>query len=522
MSGVDESSPPRGRTEPGGTSAGTRAFRGGVWQALAQVAPYAYTVIVSVVAARILGPERMGRQSFIAFAVTTAQSVTAGGFGMSLLRYVGELRGQRRERALPSLVGWAWQISAAAGALGALPLLAVALAGAKPTWAWVFGAAAVVAGALHRAQGTVLIGTERWRSHAVILLVTGAASVVATLAVLLLGGGISGMLAVIAATAAAMLVWTTVVVQRVLAPLQREREPLGEIRRELVKFALASSVPLILGLIVLQRSELFFLERFSSDSQIALYSIAFSATAALIAVPSVIGAVLIPSVATLVGSGDFDRIRRGYSRVVRLSLLFALPLTGAALALGPDLLALVYGHRYARAGDVFLIVVVTLPLAPLSGASGALLAGYGRIRAPIVVSSIAAVVDLALAAVLVPRFDAIGAGIANTCAFSIAAALALGYAVKLVGGLQLGLRSVARVGLVSAIAAGLARLVLAASDSPGLFVVAAAVEIAALGLGALALRIVPEEDAAFLASALGLGPALTRALSRLAGPALDA
>jgi O-antigen/teichoic acid export membrane protein len=504
-----------------GPTAGTRAFRGGLWQSSAQIAPYAYTTIVSVIAARILGPDRMGRQSFIAFVVLSVQTVCVGGLGTALLRYIGELRGRGLEHALPSLAGWAWRITAVAGGVGTLALLAVTVVGADPTWAWLFAAAAVLPGVLNSVPGTVLIGTQRWRPYALVVLLTGVGSVLATVIVLLLGGGVSGMLGVIAATAVARLAWATVLMRRVLAPLGSMRKPLGAIRSDVLRFTLASSVPVILGLVVFQRSEFFFLERFSSDAQIAFYSIAFSATAALIAVPAAIGAILTPSVATLIGSGEFERIRRGYSRVLRLGLLFSLPVAAASLALGPELLRLVYGHRYAGAGDIFLIVVTTLPLVPLSGASSALLTGYGRVRVPIAISSIAALTDLALAAVLVPRLDAIGAAIANTCAFSVAALLLIGSAVRLVGGVQLGLRSVVRIATVSAAAAGLARLVLVAGNSASVWVAAAAAEVTALGLGAIALRIVPEEDATFLIRVAGRGR-LTRVFERLSGRALGA
>jgi O-antigen/teichoic acid export membrane protein len=505
-----------------GPTVGTRAFRGGLWQSAAQVAPYLWTMIMSVVAARILGPDQMGRQSFIAFAVVVVQTLCVGGLGNALLRYVAELRGRGRERALPSLAAWGWRLSAVAGSFGALVLFAITAAGASPTWAWIFAGVAALSGALNKVPGTILIGTQRWRLHARVVIVTGSGSVLATVIVLLLGGGVSGMLGVIAATAVAMLIWMTALARRLLRPMSLEPEPLGSLRAELLRFSLAMSVPVILNLVVFQRSELFFLERFSSDAQIALYSIAFSTTAALIAVPAAIGSVLTPSVATLVGSGEFERIRRGYSRVLRLGLLFSLPLTGAGLALGPGLLHLVYGHRYAGAGDILLIILATLPLTPLVGASSALLIGYGRLRAPIVVSSIAAAADIGLAALLVPRLDAIGAGIANTGAFSVAAVLLIGYAVRLVGGVQLGWRSVVRVAAVSVAASGLARLLLVAGDSAGVFVAAAAVEVAVLAVLAVALRVVPEEDAAFLVRVASSGSWLARVIKRLSGRALGA
>ena len=41
----------------------TRAFRGGLWQGVAQIAPFAFTLVISIIAARILGPDQMGRRT---------------------------------------------------------------------------------------------------------------------------------------------------------------------------------------------------------------------------------------------------------------------------------------------------------------------------------------------------------------------------------------------------------------------------------------------------------------------------
>jgi O-antigen/teichoic acid export membrane protein len=498
------------------TTFGARAFRGGLWLSGAQVAPYVYATITSIVAARVLGPERMGRQSFIAFVIVVTSTLFAGGIGTAIIRYVGELRGQGRESLLPSLVAWGWKTASGLGSVAALILVGVAAAGAQPTWAWLFAAIAACAGIVNRVPGGVLIGTQRWRSQAVVVVTTGAGAVAVTVVVLLMGGGVSGMVGVTAAAAVTMVIWTTVLTRRRRREISVEREPLGALRAEVVRFSVALSVPVVLNLVVGQRSELFFLEHFSSDAQIAYYSIAFSATAALTAIPIAVGAVMTPSVATLAGSGEFDRIRRGYSRVLRLGLLFSLPLTGAALALGPSLLRLVYGPRYDPVGDVLLVILLTIPLIPLGGASSALLIGLGRVRAPIVVGAIAAAVDLGLAAILVPRLDAIGAAIANSSASLISGALIIGFAVGQVRRVQIGWTSVLRVAAASALAAGLARLVLVAGDRLVIWIAAAAVEVVAFGAGAITLRIVSAEDAAFLVGAFKGGARMSRVFHRIA------
>ena len=495
---------------------GARAFRGGLWQSGGQVAPFIYATITSIVAARVLGPERMGRQSFIAFVIVVTHTLFSGGIASTMIRYVGELRGSGRERLLPSLVAWGWKTTTFLGSAAALLLVGLAAAGAQPTLAWLFAAVAAFGGIVNRVPGAVLVGSQRWRSQAIVIVVTGAGAVAATVVVLLVGGGVSGMVGVTAAAAMAMLVWMTVVARRRRLEITTGSEPLGAVRAEVIRFSLALSVPVILGLVVSQRSELFFLEHFSSDTQIAYYSIAFSATAALTAIPIAVGAVMTPSVATLAGGGEYDRIRRGYSRVLRLGLLFSLPLTGAALALGPRLVHLVYGPKYVGVGDVLVIILLTIPLVPLGGASVALLIGLGRVRDPVVVGTIAAAVDLGLAALLVPRFDAVGAAIANTSASLISGALVIGFAVRQVGRVNVGWGSVLRVAAVSALAAVSARLVLLAGDRAIFWVAAAAVEVAALAFGALALRIVSPEDAAFLVGAFRGGPRMSRVFQRMA------
>ena len=495
---------------------GARAFRGGLWQSGGQVAPYVYAMITSIVAARVLGPERMGRQSFIAFMIVATHTLFSGGIGSVIIRYVGELRGSGREGLLPSLIAWGWKTMSALGILAAVTLVGLAAAGAQPTWAWLFAAVAAFAGIVNRVPGGVLIGSQRWRSQAVVVVITGACAVATTVVVLLIGGGVSGMVGVTAAAAMAMVVWTSLLARRRQREISVDREPLGALRAEVVRFSLALSVPVVLNFVVAQRSELFFLERFSSDTQIAYYSIAFSATAALTAIPIAVGAVMTPSVATLAGGGEFDRIRRGYSRVLRLGLLFSLPLTGAALALGPRLLHLVYGPKYIGVGDVLVVILLTIPLIPLGGASGALLIGLGRVRAPIMVGAIAAATDLGLAALLVPRFDAIGAAIANTSASLISGALVIGFAVRQVGRVHIGWSSVLRIAVVSALAAVLARLVLVAGDDVTWWIAAAAVEVAALALGAVTLRIISGEDAAFLVGAFKGGARMSRAFLHIA------
>ena len=472
---------------------------GGMWTSASFITPYICTTIISIVAARILGPEDMGRQSFIAFVVLTGQTAVASGIGYSLARHAGELIGQGREAAIPSLVRLGWRLTLPAGLLAALALVIVALAGAAPKAAWIFAAVAVLAGVLNNVPVRILVGVRRWREQSIVLIVVGVLSVLPTIVVLVLGGGVNGMLAVTAVTALVTFAWCARLMRRAVHGLARRTEPLGgAMKSEVIRFAAASTIPVILTFVVLQRSEFFILDIFSDDSQIALYSIAFSSLAALLALPMAVRTVVLPSVATLVGAGEFDRIRRGFSRLVRLSILLTVPLTAAGLVLGPRLLTLVYGSQYSGAGEVLLILVAPLPLVPLSAAGSAVLMGFGRVRIPTLVSGFAAVVDIGVALILVPRLDAVGAAIANVLAVLAATIPLIPFCVRLLGGIDVSFRDTMRVVLVSAAAACAAALVLQLGTGAANFVAALVAGVSSFIILAPAVRMVPAADAEWL------------------------
>ena len=209
--------------------------------------------------------------------------------------------------------------------------------------------------------------------------------------------------------------------------------------------------------------------------------------------------VVLPSVATLVGAGEFDRIRRGFSRLVRLTLLVTIPLTAAGLSLGPRLLGLVYGDQYSDAGQVLLILVAPLPLIPLAAAGSAVLMGYGRIRIPTLVAALAATVDIGAALLLVPRLGAIGAAIANVLAALAATLPLVPFCARLLGGIDVSFRDTARVVLVSAAAACAATLVLQLGTGVANFLAATAVGVAGFMVLAPSVRMIPADDAEWLA-----------------------
>jgi hypothetical protein len=152
----------------------------------------------------------------------------------------------------------------------------------------------------------MLTGLQRWRQATIAGLATGGLGVVATVTVLALGGGITGMFAVEAVTTTVALAWTATLARGAMSELQAEPTRALELRRGALRFAAFSFGGTLLYLIVWRRSEFFFLNHYSSDSEIAYYSIAFAIATGVVRLPSGDG--------RGAGPGDRDVVRRGSAR----------------------------------------------------------------------------------------------------------------------------------------------------------------------------------------------------------------
>jgi len=487
----------------GASTTGASVLRGGAWNVASRAIPQVYLVVVSIAAARFLGPDRLGRQSFIAFSSITVATLFTAGLPSALTRFVGDAMGRGRPAEARGLLDWGWRAEALGAAAAGGLLAAAVVAGAEPRAAWALAAVIAAAGVLVKVPNSFLIGVQRWRGATVAGLATGTVGTAATVVVLAAGGGITGMFAVEACVALATLALLGRVARQASLALPAPPEAPPQLRRAVVRYAAVSSISIVITLVIWRRSELFFLEHFSSDTEIAFYSIAFAAVTAPVVIFQAMTSVLFPAVATLFGAGAEERIRSGYSRASRLLVMASFPLTSFGIALGPALLRLAYGRGFGSAGPVFLILVSILPLIPLVNLAGVTLSAIGRLWPPIFVGIVASIVDVVLDIVLIPQHGAVGAAVANVAAQATAAIGIVAYAERALGGTQWKKGALARAATA---AAGAGLVAWAAvqwlGDVTGL--------VAGLGAGVLtlvllgrALRILPAADAAWLEDIAG-------------------
>jgi O-antigen/teichoic acid export membrane protein len=511
-----------------GTTTGASVVGSGLWHLSAKLMPQVYVLVISITAARILGPDGMGQQSFMSFVQVSVVLLFTGGLSAALMRYTAELVGQGAPDVVRGLLRWGWRLLTIGSLTTVVLLAAVGWPRGELRAAWMLAAAAGGIAVLHAVPHAVLTGLQRWREASIVSLTTGAAGAIGTLLVLRAGYGITGMFAVEVVVTTANLLWVSGLVRREVRKLGTEvTPPAPALRRRIRNYAAGAWVHLVLFLVVWRRSELFILDWTSTDAQIAMYSVAFATLGAARQIPGALAQTLAPAVATLYGAGEMLRIDRGFGRGLRLLTIMVLPMTAGLLAVGPRLLTAAFGSEYADAAAPLLIMTLVFPLLPLNSMCSGVLHGLALIRPVLVASGVATVVNVALALLLIPDGGAVGAAWANSGAQLTAAVLMLTATLRALPDARLHLRSVLPTVLASALCGGAAYLVV--QGVPGLLgvVLAIGAGVATFGLAATILGILPADDAAWLDGAMGarlggvVGKGVRLVARRDLGPASD-
>jgi O-antigen/teichoic acid export membrane protein len=483
---------------------GASLIGGGVWRLASMLLPQVTNLILSVAIARLLGPPDFGRQSFIAFVALSTMTLLSTGLGLSLTRYSAESLGRGEGGAVWGLVRLTAAIDLIGALIGGAALGLAGVLGAEPSAAWQLAGLGTALAIMQTVPNAVLMGAQRFRDTSVIGLTTTLVSVPSTIAVVASGGGITGIFAVEAVVAAVNLTWSVLFARRTLratapaAAAVERRSPAPFLR-----FAALTTLDTLLFLVVWRRSEFFFLNAYSSDAEIGFYSIAFALVNALVLIPQSVASVTAPAFATLFGAGESGRIRSGYGRAMRLVTLGTLPLAAGAFALGPAAIELLYGKDYARAGEAVRVMLALFPLVPLFSVSGSLLEGLGRAGMMLVMNTAAAAINIGLDFVLIPKGAAVGAAAASTIAQAVVIVPMVIYATRLVGGMRIHARELAKAVLASAASGVAAWATWTALEGVAGLLLAIAAAVVVFALLAAILRILPAEDAEWLEGAAG-------------------
>ena len=424
----------------GQPSPGTRTRRLGAdfaamtsgWMARA-----ALGVLISVLTARYLRPDEMGRYAFLVWLAGLLPIVLSLGLPTTLTRYTAEAAGGGRPTTAGALLGvvvrWQAWLALAAAAL----LAGCALAVPAP-WRWPLAltALSVPSQVLYASLAAFLSGLQVFGWQA--LLSVGMLALLAGLFVLVAGldGGVGGLMlahGIANAAGLAVLAWLARREGGRRGALPAAERLSSDTRADVMRYARGASALVMLDAVVWQRTEVAFLQALASPAEIAFYALAFGIAAQVARIPYQASVVLFPSFPALVGGGRVAELAGLHATAMRYLLLLGAPLAVGLAVTAPAVIGVLYGPAYAPAAAVLAVLALGSLPAFAAGASPAVLHATKRQDRLLRQGVLAAVADLVLALALIPLAGALGAALASVVAQGLGSVLAIRAAVRIAG-----------------------------------------------------------------------------------------
>lgn len=332
--------------------------RDGIWLTLDNVVATVVAVASSILVARILGPEKMGYYNYVVWAAQMVKLVADVGVPLAVRRYVSEYRGRGDYETVATIARVAEHFQRAMAFVATAASLAYVFVIVDPAHR---GYAALVMAGVAPA---LLIGVP-----ASVLWATGnlAASVKASIA-----GAVSNLVLVVLALALALdleglalamlgsrsldLLLRYRAYRRVVRGLP-EAPPalLPDLKKRVVSFCWHQTVLLAIEVVIWNRSELFFLERFAEIHEVAFYSLTFNLVQYILLVPQIMSSSVGASMMVKQGQAPED-VGRMASTSLWFIFVVAVPASFGVAAVADPAVRLLYGSQYLPAIPVLALL----------------------------------------------------------------------------------------------------------------------------------------------------------------------
>lgn len=379
-------------------------------------------VLITPVLVRILGSELYGDYALLLSLLAVITTITHAGISAGIRKFIAE---ERTEDRWKDQVFAFYARFAAALALGAAVILvlfgrygpAESLFGEGFSVYFYFLAVVVVTGQLFYVTRYTLMGLNREHLSEPLTVVKRVIYGVFGLSLAYIGYDIVGVLtgtaiaSLVCGIAAAWLLRSHINIQTVLSPL-----PDTFSRLELLSFNAYNTIFILLT-ISLYNVDILLLQPIAGSEQTGLYKAALVVAEFLWLVPQAVQIVFIHSASKRWSRGETELISEMANVATRFTLAFTLLLVIGLAALAPEFIIVYFGDEFTGAVTPLLLLLPGVMGFALARPMYAIGQGKGELRILIVATGAAAVINLILNIVLIPRYGMSGAAVATSIGY---------------------------------------------------------------------------------------------------------
>lgn len=468
------------------------------WSALSTIGGLSFGLIANIILARVLGPTALGRYNYWLWLMGLLVLISSPGLPQAMTRFGAEYLGQQKRQTASALFLWLLLAELILGALvaGAVLLYSRIYPSADPVALTVI-ALAIVPFVLEGLFLAAAKGAQDFRIFSQANLIGAFGYAVAAIAAVSLGYGINTLLVIFIARRIVTLIligrklptyytlrgaWQSLPFSSSRRPVnpmaggqpsgeedREEREkripllsPLHSLlppslRRRILLYCRDVSLILVIDSILYERSEVFFLNRFATDTDIAFYSQSFDLALKVMAIPAIFSGVLLPAFSALQGQEDRQRFNSLFLFSNRMVALIAMPIGLGGAAIAPAFV-LFYGSDFLAMSPILAILFVGNIVGAIASVSSTTLHSVEKQGFIVRLGLVMALANIALALLLIPNYGAIGAALANSVSQLISGVVGITYTSRSLH-LTFPLQSLTRVALAALSAAAVAWLI---------------------------------------------------------------
>lgn len=401
--------------------------RGGLGSLLVKATSAGAGLFITIVLARALGPEGYGLYAYVLSLVSLLSVPAQAGLPVLVVRETAKARATESWGSLRGL--WRW--SSAVAGVSALVLASVALAigwairdalSREQLLTFALGLVLVPLATLGDLRGAALRGLQRVVLGQVPEFVLRPGLLLTSLLLfqaLVPARALTPVLAMglhIVAAGASFAVGATILFRARPEALKAHPRAVYDTRswlRSVLPLALVSSL-----ILINQHTDIVMLGVLGSEAEVGIYRLSVSASSAVAFGLQAISMVVAPQFAALHAAGRYDELQRVVRQSARMILALATPAAILLAAFGRPLLAWLAGVEFASGSAPLTILVLGQVINAAMGSVGALLNMTGHERDTARGVAVAAAVNVALNAALIPLWGMVGAATATAASMA--------------------------------------------------------------------------------------------------------
>lgn len=190
-----------------------------------------------------------------------------------------------------------------------------------------------------------------------------------------------------------------------------------------INFAIPSAIYMLVEIVVTQRSEVFFIERYREIAEVGYYSLAFTIYSLFLGVGLTLIHGFYPAISTDIGSNSREKVQTKVNKGVIVSVIYAIPIIFGCIVIIDPIIRMLYGEKMIMTVPIIQLLILGLFPGMIVGISGLLLSAIGGIWDRVIAGIISVLVNIILSILLIPNHGVLGAALSNVISQLVNASL---------------------------------------------------------------------------------------------------